>query len=253
MTHRERAEARLERRREWAAGRRNKAAACHAVADPYRGDIAFNTQPGHIPARARVIRAQKRGFEHSNMADHHESKADGIQNQLDHSIFSDDIDAVESIKVRITDREAETGRIVAYNKTARQAAKRGEKNGDLTLLDDHQKAKLISLAKVCPDQIGPGGSLPGYMMSNLRGNINRDKKRLVEIEQRTKLQEEVAAVPGGVIIKGEADYVNIMFAEKPDREILNALKAAGFCWSGGCWCGYRANIPAEVLSLANGL
>lgn len=62
-----------------------KASACYAVGDPYRDDIAFNTQPGHIPERARVIRAQERGFEHSNMADHHESKADGIQRQLDFS------------------------------------------------------------------------------------------------------------------------------------------------------------------------
>lgn len=30
---------------------------------PYRGDIAFNTQPGRIPARERMIREQERGFE----------------------------------------------------------------------------------------------------------------------------------------------------------------------------------------------
>jgi hypothetical protein len=115
-------------------------------------------------------------------------------------------------------------------------------------LDDKQKSELVTMAKVCSYQIGPGGSLPGYMLSNLRGNINRDKKRLEEIERRKDIQAEAEAAPGGIIIKGD-DFVNIIFAEKPDREILDALRAAGFRWGCGNWGGYREKIPACVLDL----
>ena len=33
------------------------------IRERYRGDFAFNTQPGHIPERARVIRHEDRAFE----------------------------------------------------------------------------------------------------------------------------------------------------------------------------------------------
>ena len=33
------------------------------IREHYRGDFAFNTQPGHIPERARVIRREDRAFE----------------------------------------------------------------------------------------------------------------------------------------------------------------------------------------------
>ena len=43
--------------------------------------------------------------------------------------------------------------------------------------------------------------------------------------------------------------MRVTFAEKPDREILDALRAAGFGWGGGSWCGKRENLPAEVKEL----
>jgi hypothetical protein len=41
----------------------------------------------------------------------------------------------------------------------------------------------------------------------------------------------------------------VNFADKPDREILNALKAAGFRWGNGCWSGKTENVPACVREL----
>jgi hypothetical protein len=40
--------------------------------------------------------------------------------------------------------------------------------------------------------------------------------------------------------------VRITFAEKPERAVLDALKAAGFRWGNGSWVGRRDAIPAEV-------
>lgn len=48
------------------------------------------------------------------------------------------------------------------------------------------------------------------------------------------------------MIEGSGDYVRVTFAEKPDREILKQLKAAGFRWGGGSWSGRRDALPASV-------
>lgn len=81
MTRRERIEAKLEKRREWAEGRRHKAAERLRVGDEHRDpqtgrlDWALVTQPGHIPERARINRAHEKAHEHAKMAAHHEAKA----------------------------------------------------------------------------------------------------------------------------------------------------------------------------------
>lgn len=73
------AERKAERREEWAQGHREKAAALHKRNDPYRGDIAFHTQPGHIPERARALRRTEKAWEHERTAAEHMGKAHGIR------------------------------------------------------------------------------------------------------------------------------------------------------------------------------
>jgi hypothetical protein len=190
----------------------------------------------------------RRAFESEDMKNHHLSCADGIKRQLDVSVFSDDPDAVDALKSRIAEREAEAGRIKAYNASCRAAAKRGELHGDLSLLDDRQKADIANILRVCAYQVGPGGSFPSYATTNLRANIRRDQQRLEDIQRRAKRAEQAANAPNGVLITGE-DYINVTFAEKPGREIIDALKAAGFGWGGGTWGGYRDKLPDIVSEL----
>ena len=71
----EAADRRAERYEGWAAGRRQKAGALEARNAPYRGDIAFATQPGHIPERARVIARTDKALEHSQKADEFADRA----------------------------------------------------------------------------------------------------------------------------------------------------------------------------------
>jgi len=246
MTTRERAEARLERRRLWAASRREKAAERYSQGDPYRGDIAFNTQPGYISERARVIRATEKAVEHMNMADHHEAKAAGIERQLARTIFSDDENAVEALQAKIAKERADVERMKTANKIVRKF-----KTASPEAIAAFVAAGLPeSWAKLfTPDFFGRIG-FPSYALTNANANIRRMEKRIEEIKRRNERIAQAEAAPGGVVIQG-ADYVSITFAKKPDREILNALKAAGFHWSGGCWNGYRKRIPAEVTEAAN--
>lgn len=46
-------------------------------------------------------------------------------------------------------------------------------------------------------------------------------------------------------------YCRVTFAEKPDRSILDALKAAGFFWCKGHCGGKLEQLPAEVKALVN--
>ena len=69
------ADRRADRYEGWAAPRRAKAGAREARNAPYRGDIAFNTQPGHIPERARAIARTEKAWEHSQKADEFADRA----------------------------------------------------------------------------------------------------------------------------------------------------------------------------------
>ena len=53
---------------------------------------------------------------------------------------------------------------------------------------------------------------------------------------------------GGVVVQPHGEYCRVVFAEKPAREILNALKAAGFSWGDGGWSGKADRLPDEVRS-----
>ena len=240
MTRRERLEAKIERRQEWADGRRAKAQVLNARADPYRGDIAFNTQPGHIPERARVIRAQDKAHEHSEMAAHHEAKADGLADQLDRSVFSDDADAVEQLEARIAKHEATAEKYTAINKAWRKG------KGDLAalvaagLVSGPLAETITTTMRLCPWLRVPLDTV------NLRARIRADRERIKAIQARQARTREAEQAPGGVAIEGTGDYVRVTFAEKPERAVLDALKAAGFTWHHGSWVGARATLPVEI-------
>lgn len=256
MTRRERMERRLEKRQEWAEGRTAKAASLLRQNEPFRGDIAFNTQPGHIPERARAIRRSEKAAEHWTMAQRHEAVAGELERQLHRSVFDDDADAIQRLEERIAEREAERDRIKAYNATCRAAAKAGRTCGDLDLLDEKQRRGLLTTARVASYQLGPGCAFPAYELSQLGQAIRKDRERIEEI-RRQRERTAAAEAAGGVTIARhpEADargWCVVTFAEKPDREILEALRAAGYRWGGGSWHGYLDALPTTVAVLEGG-
>jgi hypothetical protein len=221
-----------------------KAQACHSIGDRYRGDIAFCTQPGHIPERARVIRATEKAFEHAKIAEHHEAKAAGTERMLETTIFSDDENAIEAIQAKAAGLRAQVERMKAANKIIRKF-KDDKHNGRLALeqagFTAGQAGRLFE-----PDFAGRLG-FPSFELTNTGANIRRLEGRIVEIERR-KARTEKAESSGGVTIEG-GDWVRVTFSEKPEYSIIATLKAAGFRWGGGSWTGERVKIPAEVLEL----
>ena len=179
MTYRERRERRAERLRDWADKREHDAAAVHRSHERFRGDVAFNTQPGHIPLRARVIAQTERALESEAKARDMSQRADEIERQAEGSIYSDDADAPERLRERIAALEAERERVKRYNASARKAG--GDRHtaaGDLSLLDVSQRENVQHAAR-----IGWLSRTGGLDLTNLTANIARNRKRLAEIER----------------------------------------------------------------------
>lgn len=164
MTRRERLEARAERLEGWAAKREAEAAAVLKSHERYRGDHAFNFQPGHIPERARVIRQADRAFESLDKAAGMSSRAAGIEAQLATSIYSDDVDAVEQLEARIGELEAKRDRMKTEN-----AAYRKAHAGELKTMSAYER-----------DQAIPHAS---FTLTNLGANIRRNRERLEQIKR----------------------------------------------------------------------
>jgi len=73
------ADRKADRYAEWAAKRKKKANAVLDGHKRYTSDITFNTQPGHIPLRARIIKQEDRAFESLQKAADMQAKADSLR------------------------------------------------------------------------------------------------------------------------------------------------------------------------------
>lgn len=258
MTTREKLEAKLEKRETWAASRRESAHAGFESAHKLVENIPLG-QPilvGHHSEKAarnlykRVEQKSLAACESLNMAEHHESKAEGIQRALDKNIFSDDEDALDRLQERIAELEKKQAAMVAVNKICRnkktdQAEKEKQIRESMPGIDEKTMHDLFH-----PMYSFEKPGFPSYSMSNNNANINRLKKRLVDVKRRQERKE--MAEENGVSITGNETYVSVTFPEKPAYDIIRALKDAGFRWSGGSWHGERAKLPESVSELANG-
>lgn len=247
MTMRERMERRAELRMEWAAKRAAKAnaafKAAHAVADmiPLGQPILIgHHSEGRARADAKRIEARMAaGIESERMAVRHERKAKTIEARLKRTIFSDDADAADNLKKRIEDRERVIERMKFVNKAHAKYLKTG------VMPDGLSDAEAEKVRHYKPAYSWEPHPYPPYALTNLRNLISADKKRLVMIEQQAGRAAAASESETGVLIEG-GEFVRVTFAEKPAREVLTDLKAAGFRWSGGGWIGYRSKLPANV-------
>ena len=75
------------------------------------------------------------------------------------------------------------------------------------------------------------------------GDLQDWAGRVLDAERKTAAAE---AAPSGVVIEGTGEWVRVTFAEKPAREVLDALRATGFRWDGGSWVGERSKLPEAI-------
>jgi len=259
-TRRERLENRLSRRLDWATKANARSLVRFRTVDAIGEHIPMG-QPilvGHhseCHARRDAARIESNiaaGVAENKLAEHHGYRAAGIQRQLDTSIFSDDADAIERLQEKIAKAELRQERMKAVNAAIRRFKKKGEEAQvaalvtlDLWQAREDKIPEAIARQLLKPDFAGRIG-IASYELTNNNANIRRMKERVEEIKARNVRAEKAAVF--GVLIEG-GEYVSVTFPEKPDREVLDALRAAGFFWSQGSWGGRRDKLPACVLEM----
>lgn len=251
MTRRERMERRLEKRREWADKQTAKQEAACNTASEICQRFEFG-QPilisHHSEAKARRDQERmdtqlRKAADAGEMAGTHTSKADNIEIALERRIFSDDDNAIEALEARIAKHETLATHMTEINKSFRKY------KGDVQAM---VAAGVVSqsLAKTISDTMFecPWIDKPyTYEISNLRNRIRADKKRLEEIKMR-QARAACAEKSGGVLVERRGGFNVITFAERPANEVLVALKAAGYFWNKGSWCGSES-VPDVVKQL----
>jgi hypothetical protein len=247
MTRRERLECKAEKRREWAEKAAARSDARFGAAHQIASGIPLG-QPilvGHHSEKharrdqERIESNMSKGCEEHRLAQHHEASAAGIEAQLDRSVFSDDADAIQQLEARIAKHEEEAARYAEINKVWRRC------KGDVAAMVAAGVSHKIAETAASTMKVAPWLGKP-LDTGHLRTAIRRDRERIEQIRKRTA-RAEGAAAKGGVLVEGDT-YVRLTFAEKPEREVLDALHAAGFRWGSGSWMGERAKLPACIAA-----
>ena len=255
-SRRARLEAKLEKRTVWAGKAVARAETRFATARRIGDSIPLG-QPilvGHHSERRSRADAERihsnltKAVEQSHLAEHHEQRASGIAAQLERSVFSDDTNAVAALEARIAGRQAEVAQMKAVNAAFKKA--KGEAPERLVAL---AAAGVISHAEALElsgrmQLLRYDRPFPSYALTNLNGNNRRDRDRIAQLKVR-QARTETARAQGGVKLEVVGDYVRLTFAEKPEREVLSALRDAGFRWGGGSWVGTRDKLPPLVSEL----
>ena len=251
-TRRERMEARLFKRLQWAETRTAKAESAVKTALDMASVIPFG-QPilvGHHSEkrdrnyRGRIDGKFRKAAEHGEMAKEHRSKADGIEAQLDGSIFSDDENAVEALRAKIATLEAQQ----VEGKRANSLYKKGGAKAlaEAGIIANTPEAIASYEAGIAGNFSWDKRPVASYTLKNRNATIRQARLRIAQIEKQ-QARKAKADASGGVLIEGTGDYVRVTFAEKPERSTIEALKAADFSWGGGSWTGRRDALPACVV------
>lgn len=257
MTTRERMEARLAKRREWADARKREAAgAFQRASDLISGIppgqpvlIGHHSQRRHERALERHDSTMRRGAEAVVMAKTHAYKAEGLEATLASTVFHDDSNAVKALEAKIAGLEAQRDRMKAINAALRKG--KGKVDSLVPPLTEAERADLQSYALY--SHTSTGGGYPSYALTNLGGRIRQAEARILDVGRRTARAAEATAA-GGVLIResgvGIRAYTRVTFDAKPSREVLTALREADYTWSGGSWVGPPDRLPACVRAMA---
>lgn len=255
MTRRERLEAKLVKRAEW-ADKANKRAEQRWEASRRAVEHIPLGQPilvgHHSEARHRrdLERSRNNAFkacEEHDLARHHAAKADGLERQLETCIFHDDDNAVSQLEQKLAGLQARRERLRELNKRIRAAVKAGMPDGWLSQLGaTEDEIKEIQSNARCW-----GSPMWGsYKFSNLGGQIKQVQSRIEDVKRRAERTARAEAAGGVCIAETAEGWAQVTFAERPERSIIQALKEARFHFSGGSWFGYAANLPPDVRALA---
>ena len=205
MTYRERKQRRMERRQEWAAKRTATANAAGRSAlemgeimggEPIK--VGHHSEGRHRNHIDKMDGLMHKAAESSEMASKHRGIAGGIADQLDTSIYRDDLDELERLEEKLGTLSAQRDRRKAINVWLRKNS--GIKRNDPNLINPDVYARAGEAIKACADALdlsrdealdlvsalkyNASLGYPSYSLTNLGANIRRVEQRIPAARQR---------------------------------------------------------------------
>jgi hypothetical protein len=181
--------------------------------------VGHHSEGRHRRDLNRIDTNMRKSIEAQEKAEYYAQKAENARNST--TIFSDDPEAVTKLQEKIQASEALRERIKEENATARKE-KREQPH-------------------------------PPFVLSNLGQNIGTMKRRLMDLQQRERLETKEEKIGAVTIVRNvEENRVQIFFPGKPDEQIRQNLKSNGFRWSPrhGAW---QRHLTSHAVHLARKL
>ncbi len=124
-------------------------------------------------------------------------------------------------------------------KTANKVIRQKNKTDDEKIQEmiDAGLSEKLARGSMIPDCYGSLG-FPSFSLTNNNAKIKAAKDKIIIMRKRIEVKTSFEAISfEGGVIDIENDRVTITHDEKPDREVINRIKARGFNWSRshGCW------------------
>lgn len=190
--------------------------------------------------RAKINNTYDRSIEAQHKAEYYQEKAASISSNQ--SISSDDPEALEKLRQRLTELQ----KMQEFMKAANRCIRKNDKGGFLKL--PHGTEKIWEEA-IKPDRFG-GPGFARFELSNNNANISRIKKRMAALEKVAQLTTaEILVKEVRLVQNTEANRVQLFFPGKPSDEIRKQLKGKGFRWSPseGAW---QRHLTPQALYIA---
>ncbi len=158
------------------------------------------------------------------------------------NISSDDPDAIEKLKARVTELETSQENMKAANRLIRKYQKRGVNLGSTGPDTDAYLAEMADIADhfdeiVARRLIDPGQRLqpgfPSYSLQNNNAKIKRLRDRIKQLEQAVEQETKTHVFAGlcEVVENVEANRLQFLFEGKPDAATRQVLKDHAFRWA----------------------
>lgn len=201
--------------------------------------IGHHSERKHRAALERSHNAMRRSIALDEKADYYREKAKAAENN--DAIYAEDDDAVERLEEKITNLET----LQRHMKDANKIFKSNK------LTEDQKIAELSKLGidegrtrqMLAGDFLGRIG-YADYQLQNNNAVIRNAKKRLEQVKELKETPVKEYRINGvRVVENSDENRFQIFFDSKPNEEVRNKLKRAGYRWSptNGCWQCYLNN------------
>lgn len=188
--------------------------------------VGHHSERKHRKALERHDRKMRSAVDTSRAAE----QADARARAAGRSISSDDPDAIEALRAKLAELEEE-------RETSKRINRLWRKGGADALVEagfnEKLVAKLAHTMGLCPWMKSPMDT------KNLGANIRRVRARIEELEAAAERVAAPDIVGDGFRIEEcpEDNRIRFHFDARPDRDVIQKMKRAGFKWSraNGAW------------------